>query len=85
MDFHHGAVLLSVYVKHVEAHPDANIRDLKEKVGHIRLALQYFDAQHNAADHACAIVADFLMHRDDDWRLHDVKLALDRLKAAADC
>jgi hypothetical protein len=87
MDFHHGAALLAVYVKHAEAHPDADIPDLKEKVGHIRLSLLRFgqtDAEHIAVDHACAVVVDFLIHRDEDWRLQDVMLALDRLKTAAD-
>jgi hypothetical protein len=87
MDFHHGAALLAVYVKYAEAHPDADILDLKEKVGHVRLSLLRFgqtEAQHTAVDLACAVVVDFLMHRDEDWRLQDVKLALDRLKHAAD-
>jgi hypothetical protein len=87
MDFHHGAALLLVYVKHVEANPDADIRGLKENVGHVRLSLLRFgqsEAEHNAVDHACAAVVNFLMHRDEDWRLRDVMLALERLKRAAD-
>lgn len=87
MDFHHAATLLSAYVKHAEADPDADILRLKEKVGHVRLSLLRFgetEAQHVAADLACAVVVDFLMHRDEDWRLRDVELALDRLKTGAD-
>ena len=87
MDFHHGATLLSAYVKHAEADPYADIIGLKEKVGHVRLSLLRFgetEAQHVAADLACAAVVDFLMHRDEDWRLRDVKLALDLLKTGAD-
>ena len=52
-----------------------------------RLSLLRFgqtEAQNIAVDLACAVVVDFLMHRDEDWRLRDVKLALDRLKAGAD-
>jgi hypothetical protein len=87
MDFHHGAALLAVYVKHAESHPDADIPDLREKVEHVRLSLLHFgktEDQYVAADHACACVVDFLMHYDEDWRLQDVMLALERLKHAAD-
>ena len=87
MDFHHGATLLSAFVKHAEADPYADIIGLKEKVGHVRLSLLHFgqtEARHVAADLTCAVVVDFLMHRDEDWRLRDVKLALDRLKTDAD-
>ena len=87
MDFHHGASLLSVYVKHAEANPDANIIGLTEKVEHVRLSLLHYgqtEGQQIAAHHACEVVVDFLIHRDEDWRLHDVMAALDRLKTAAD-
>jgi hypothetical protein len=87
MDFHDGAALLAVYVKHAEVHPLADILDLKEKVGHVRLSLLHFgqtEAQHDAVDVACALIVDFLMHRDEDWRLQDIKLVLERLEHAAD-
>ena len=77
---------LRVYVKHAEAHSDADIPDLKEKVEHIRLSLLHYgqtEEQHIAAHHACVCVVDFLLHRDEDRRLQDVMLALDRLKTAA--
>jgi hypothetical protein len=85
MDFQHGATLLSVYVKHVEANPCADILHLKEKIGHVRLSLLHFEgqteAQHVAIDLACATVVDFLMHRDEDCRLQDVMQAIERLKS----
>ena len=87
MDFREGSALLTIYVKHVEANPCANISGLKEKVGHVRLSLLRFgrtEAQYNAVDVACALIIDFLMHRDEDWRLQDIMLAIDRLERAAD-
>jgi hypothetical protein len=87
MDFQNGAALLAVYVKHAEAHPLVDILDLKEKVGHVRLSLLRFgqtEAQHVAVDLACAVVVDFLMHRDEHWRLQDITLALERLEQAGD-
>jgi hypothetical protein len=41
-------------------------------------------ARQIAAHYACEIVVDFLMHRDEDWLLHDIMMALDQLMAAAD-
>ena len=85
MDFQHGATLLSVYVKHVEANPCADILHIKEKIGHVRLSLLHFgqtEAQHVAVDLACATVVDFLMHRDEDWRLQDVMQAIEHLEHA---
>jgi hypothetical protein len=87
MDFQNGALLLAVYVKHAEASPLADIVDLKEKVGHVRLSLLRFgqtEDHHVAIEVTCALIVDFLMHRDEDWRLQDIQLALEHLEHAAD-
>jgi hypothetical protein len=44
MDFQNGAALLAVYVKHVEANPDADILDLEKTVGHVRLSLLHHES-----------------------------------------
>jgi hypothetical protein len=57
--------------------PWRHILGLKEKVWHVRLSLLCFgqtEDQHTAVNLACAVVVDFLVHRDEDRRLQDVKL-----------